>query len=80
MFASKQVEIPFYICVGRQRGRGFGALAQAIGRTANPFLGKYIVPVAKRVRSELLEFAVPEIAAVVNGRQNFKQLQKSVGR
>ena len=32
MVASKQVEIPFYRGIGRQRGRGFGALAQVIGR------------------------------------------------
>ena len=37
MVASRQVEIPYYRAVGRQRGRGFGALAQVIGRTAIPF-------------------------------------------
>ena len=31
MVASKEVEIPSYRGVGRQRGRGFGALAQVIG-------------------------------------------------
>ena len=30
MVASWQIEIPFYRCVGRQRGRGFGALAQVM--------------------------------------------------
>ena len=34
MFASKQIEIPFYRGVCRQRGRGFGALAQVLDRTA----------------------------------------------
>ena len=65
MVASRQVEIPYYRGVGRQRGRGFGALSQVIGRTAIPFLRKYIVPAAKRVGADLLEFAVPEIAEVV---------------
>ena len=37
MVALRQVEIPYYRGVGRQRGRGFGALAQVIGRTAIPF-------------------------------------------
>ena len=46
MDASRQVEIPNYRGVGRQRGRGFGELAQAIARTAIPFLRKYIVPAA----------------------------------
>ena len=62
MVASRQVEIPYYRGVGRQRGRGFGALAQVIGRTSIPFLRKYIVPAAKRIGADLLDFAVPEIA------------------
>ena len=80
MVASRQVEIPYCRAVGRQRGRGFGALAQVIGRTAIPFLRKYVVPAAKRVGAELLEFAVPEIAEVVSGRKNFKTAAKSVGK
>ena len=68
MVASRQVEIPYYRAVGRQREKGFGALAQVIGRTAIPFLRKYIVPAAKSVGPDLLEFAVPEIAEVVSGR------------
>ena len=80
MVASKQVEIPYYRGVGRQRGRGFGALAQDIGITAIPFLREYIVPAAKRVGADLLEFALPEIAEVVSGRKNFKTAAKSVGR
>ena len=80
MVALRQVEIQFYRGVGQQRGRGFGALAQDIGRTAIPFLRKYIVPAAKRVGADLLEFAVPEIAEVVSGRKNFKTVEKNVGR
>ena len=80
MVASKQVDIPFHRGVGRQRGRGYGALAQVSGRTAIPFLRKYIVPAAKRVGADLLEFAVPEIAEVVSGRENIKIAAKSVGR
>ena len=80
MVASRQVEIPYYRAVGRQRGRGFGAVAQVIGRTAIPFLRKYIVPAAKHVGADLLEFAVPEIAEVVSGRKNFKTAAKSVGK
>ena len=80
MVASREVEIPYYRGVGRQRGRGFGALAQVTGRTAIPFLRKYIVPALKRVGADLLEFAVPEIAEVISGRKNFKTAAKSVGR
>ena len=80
MVASRQVQIPFYRGVGRQRGRRFGAPAQVIGRTAIPFLRKYIVPAAKRVGADLLEFAVSEIAVVVSGRKNFKTAAKRVRR
>ena len=80
MVASREVEIPLYRGVRRQRGRGFGALAQVIGRTAIPFLRKHSVPAAKRVGADLLEFAVPEIAEFVSGRKNFKTAAKSVGR
>ena len=80
MVASRQVEFPFYRGVGRQRGRGFGALAQVIGTTAIPFLRKYIVPAAKRVGADLLAFAVPEIADVVKGRKKFQTAAKNVGR
>ena len=80
MVASRQVDIPYYRGVGRQRGRGFVALAQVIGRTAIPFLRKHIVPAAKCVGAELLEFAVPEIAEVTSGRKNIKTAAKSAGR
>ena len=72
MFASRQVEIPYYRAVWRQRGREFGALAQVI-----PFLRKYIIPAAKRVGADLLEFVVPKIAEVVIGRKIFKTAAKS---
>ena len=80
MVNSREVEIPFYRAVGRQRRRGLGALAQVIGRTAIPILRTYIVPAAKCVGADLLEFVVPEIAEVVIGRKNFKTAAKSVRR
>ena len=80
MVASREVELPYYKGVGRQPGRGFGALAQVIGRTAIPFLKKYVVPAARRIGANMLGFAVPEIADVVSGKQNFKAAAKNVGR
>ena len=80
MVASNTLELPYYKGIGRQRGRGFGALAQVIGRTAIPFLRKYIVPAAKRVGADLLEFAVPDVADDVSGKKNFKTAAKSLGR
>ena len=70
MVASRQVEIPYYRAIGRQRGRSFGAVAQVIGRTANPFLRKYVVPAAKRIGADILEFAATEIGEVISGRKS----------
>ena len=80
MVASRQVELPYYRAVGRQRGRGFGALAQVIGRTAIPFWRKYIVPAAKYISADMLEFAAPEIGEDISGRKSFKTAAKSVGK
>ena len=80
MVASRQVEIPYYRAVGRQRGRGFGALAQVIGRNAIPFLRKYVVPGAKSIGADMVEFAAPEIGEDFSGRKSFKSAAKSVGK
>ena len=80
MVASRQVQILFYTGIGRQRGRGFSALAQVIGRTKLHFFRKSIVPAAKRVGVDLIKFAAPETAKFVNGGRNFKTAAKSVGR
>ena len=80
MVASRQVEIPYYRGFGRQRGRGFGALAQVIRRIAIPFLRKYVVQAAKRIGADMLEFAAPEIGEVNSGRKSFKSAAKSVGK
>ena len=80
MVASRQVEIPYYRAVGRQRGRGFAALAQVIGKTSIPFLRKYIVPAAKRIDGDMLEFAAPEIGEVFSGRKSFKTAAENVGK
>ena len=42
MVASTQVEIPYYRGIGGQRGRGFGALADVIGRTATPEIAEVV--------------------------------------
>ena len=80
MGASWQVEIPYQKGIVRQRGSGFGALAQDIGRTAIPLLRKYNVPAAKRMGAELMEFPAPEVVEVASGRKSFKSAAKSIGR
>ena len=76
MVASRQVEIPYYRAVERQRGRGFGAVAQVVERTAVPFLRKFVVPAAKRIGADMLEFAVPEIAEVPVVERTSGRLQR----
>ena len=78
--ASINLELPYCKSIGRQKRRGFGALAQDIGRRAIPFLRKYVVPAAKRVSAHLLDFAVTEVVDVVSGKKNFKTAAKNVGR
>ena len=80
MVASRQVEILYYRAVGRQRGRGFGALAKVIGRNAIPILRNYIVPAAKRVGADLFEFVAPKIGEVISGRKSFKSAANGVGK
>ena len=63
-------DLPYFRGYTRQRGRGFGALAQTIGRTAIPFLRRYVVPAAKRVGADLLDIAAPEIGNVLTGKKN----------
>ena len=80
MVVSRQIDIPYYRGIGQQRGIGYGALAQLIGRTAIPFLGNYIVPAQKRKGAVLMEFAAPESAEAVSGRKIFKTSSKECGR
>ena len=80
MVASRQLEDPFYRGIRRICGRGFGALAQVFGTTLFPVLGQLVVPAAKLVGAEELEFGAPKIAEVVSDRRNFKSATKVVGR
>ena len=73
-------DLPYFRGYSRQRGRGFGSLAQTIGRTAIPFLRRYVVPAAKRVGADLIELAAPEIGNVLAGRKKFKSAATDVGK
>ena len=79
MVAQSSANFPIFRGHARQRGRGFGALAQTLGRTAIPFIKKYIVPAAKRIGADLFEIAAPEIGEVVSGRKKLKTFAKDVG-
>ena len=73
-------DLPYFRGYLRQRGRGFGALAQTTGRTAIPFLRRFGVPAAKRVGADLLDIATPEIGKVLTGKKKFKSVAADVGK
>ena len=79
MVAQSSANFPNFRGHARQRGRGFGALAQTLRRTAIPFIKKYIVPAAKRIGADLFEIAAPEIGEFVSGRRKLKTFAKDVG-
>ena len=73
-------DLPYFRGYARQRGRGFGALAQTIGRTANPFLRRYVVPATKRVGADLTEMAGAEIGNVLIRKKKLKSVAADVGK
>ena len=79
MVATTSADLPYFRGHSRQRGRGFGALAQTLGRTAIPFISKYVVPAAKRIGADLLGYAAPEIGDVLTGKKKIKTFAKDVG-
>ena len=80
MVVSKQVEVPFYRYIGRQRGRGLVAIPQVFERTAIPFQRKDIVPAAERVGADFWGFAALESADVISGRKKFQDSCKECGK
>ena len=69
-----QNQLIFSILSGhvKQRGRGFGVLAQTFNRNAIPFIKKDITPAAKRIEANLFEIAAQEVREVVSGSKKFK--------
>ena len=73
-------DLPYFRGYSRQKGRGLGALAQTIGRTAIPFLRKHVVPAAKRVGADLPDIAAPKIGKFLTGKKKFKSVAADVGK
>ena len=73
-----QDQLPYFRGHARQRGRGFGALAQTIGRTAIPFIRRYVVPAAKRVGADLISAAAPDLGDLLTVKKKVKVLLKTL--
>ena len=80
MVAPRQVKILINESIGRQPERRFGALAKVIGKTPIPFLRKDVIPAAKALSANVLEFVEPEIADGFSCRKNCKTNAKNVGK
>ena len=71
--------LPHFSGVPRQRGRGFGAFAGTVARTAFPILKKkYFFRAAKRIGRDLIESTVPEIENVVSGKSSVRKALKKL--
>ena len=72
----EKVQIPSYRSIGGQRGKGFDAFAQVIGRTTFSFLDKCVWPASEHVGADLLAFCAPEIEEIDHGRKKLKTAAK----
>ena len=77
MVATTSADLPYFRGHSRQRGRGFGALAQTLGRTAIPFIS-IPVPAAKRIGADILGYAAPEIGDVLTAKKKIKTLPRTL--
>ena len=73
MVAQSSANFPFFVDM---RGRGFRALAQTLGRTAIPFIKKYIVPAAKKLQEIYLKLLLQRLEKLSVDEKNSKHLQK----
>lgn len=75
-----QYQLPYYQGTIRPRERGFGALAQTVGRFAIPFLKNVLVPTALSVGSDFVSNAAPDIENVIRRRKSFKNMVKDASK
>ena len=79
MFAQNSVDFTIFRGHARQGGRGFGALAQALGRTAILFIKKIINPAAKITGAALFEILLLQRGGVVSGHKKIRNSCKRCG-
>ena len=72
----RNVHIPHFSGVPRQRGRGLGALAGTIARIAFPILKRFVVPAAKKIGRDAIDIAIPQVEDVLSGKSCVKKAIK----
>ena len=55
-------------------------LLKVLGERQFLLFKKFIVPAARRVGADLLEYAVPEMAEIISGKKYLKSAAPSVGK
>ena len=76
-YYTKQASLPHFSGHYRQRGIGFGALATGISHVAIPFERRVILPAAKKLGTELLMSAPPELIDIAMKKKSPKQALKN---
>ena len=69
----RNVHLPHFSGVPRQRGRGLGALAGTIARTAFPILKRFVVPAAKKIGRDAIDIAIPQVEDVLSGKSSVRK-------
>ena len=79
-YYQSQSTMPYYHGAARQRGRGLGSLAIAVGRTAIPLFKKFVLPAAKRLGKTAIEVGAPELLEIVAGNTKPREAIKRVAK
>ena len=80
MVAPRLLRVPLYIGDGGQPGGLFGALAQVIQGTENPYLHFFNVLGAKCVGHDIFDLASLKETVIVSGRKKIKNRCRQRGR
>ena len=76
MFAQSSANFLIFRGHARQRGRGFGSLAQTLGRTAFPFIKNYMSQRQKESEQIYLKLPLQRLEKLSVDEKNSKRWQK----
>ena len=79
MVAQSSANFPIFRGHVRQRGRGFGALAQTLGRTAIPLIKKYIAQLQKESEQIYLKLLLQRLEKLSGDEKKLETFAKDVG-